>query len=96
MMHVAMTCGRIGRPKIIEINPLIALMPNVLFSDRNALKNGAKIGSTHKDLSFVQFGIIRDNNGYLSMSEEQRMFYQAEILVKSRVGSEMFLNLHDL
>lgn len=94
MMHTAMTCGRIRKPKIIEINPLIALMPNVLFSDRNALKNGAKIGSTHKDLSFVQFNIVLGSNSYLSMLEEQRMFYQAEILVKSRVGSEMFLN-HD-
>ena len=96
MMHTAMTCGRIGRPKVIEINPLIALMPNVLFSDRNALRNGAKIGSTHKDLSCVQFDIVRGNNGYLSMLEEQRMFYQAEILVKGRVGSEMFLNLDKL
>lgn len=94
MMHIAMTDGRIEKPKIIEINPLIALMPNVLFSDRNALKKGAKIGSTYRDLLNVQFDVVKGN--YLNMPENQKMFYQAEILVKGRLGSEMFLNFNKL
>jgi hypothetical protein len=96
MMHTALTCGRIGRPKIIEINPLIALMPNVLFSDRNALRKGAKIGSTHNDLLNINFNLIQGNTSYLDMFDDEKMYYQAEILVKGRIGSEMFLNIDKL
>lgn len=96
MMHTAMTCGRIGKPKIIEINPLIALMPNVLFSDRNALRKGAKIGSTHNDLLNINFSLTKGNTSYLDMLDDEKMYYQAEILVKSRIGSEMFLNIDKL
>lgn len=96
MMHTAMTCGRIGRPKIIEINPLIALMPDVLFSDRNALKKGAKIGSTHNDLLNINFDLVHGNKSYFDMYDDQKMYYQAEILVKGRIGSEMFLNIDKL
>lgn len=92
MMHTAMTCGRIMDPVILEINPLIALMPNVLFSDRNALRNGAIIGPSSHDLAQVHFDVIK-RGSYLNLPDNQRMYYQAEVLVPTRIGLEMVLNI---
>lgn len=95
MMYTAMTCGRITSPRIIEINPLVLLLPGVLYSDRNALKNGAIIGSDAKALSNIQFNLFSQN--YLSLIDsDSRSHYQAEILVPKRVGCEFFLNFNDL
>ena len=49
MLYSAMTSQGI-HPVIIEINPLVALMPQVYFSDKNALRTGANIGDTYVDL----------------------------------------------
>lgn len=95
MMYTALTSGRISKPVILEINPLIALMPNVLFSDQNALKSTAQIGQSHNNLRNIHFDIIRRGN-YLNMSPEDRNYYQAEVLVPQRIGTEMLLNLKEI
>ena len=81
------------RPQIIEINPLIALMPDVYFSDRNALKVGANIGGGVNDILKVNFDIVLGSTAYYNLpTAEEKSLYQAEILVKNRIGPEMILN----
>lgn len=95
MLYTALTSGRISQPVVLEINPLIALMPNVLFSNQNALRRSATIGPSHFDLKQVHFEILKYGN-YLNMSEENKSYYQAEILVPHRIGTEMILNLDEV
>lgn len=95
MMHTAMTCGRILKPKILEINPLVLLLPEVLISDQNALTKGAKIGANATDLANIQFHLFSSN--YLSLNDAMsKSFYQAEILVPRKISNEMILNYSEL
>ena len=93
MLYTAMTSQGI-RPIIIEINPLIALMPEVYFSDMNALRSGANIGDSYEDLSKVRFDIVLGKRAYYDLSLEEKRSYQAEVLVKGRIGPEFFLNFY--
>lgn len=96
MMFTAMTTNRI-RPQIIEINPLIALMPNVFFSDSNALRKGANIGGSAEDLQKVRFDLVLGSTAYYNLpSAKDKSYYQAEIIVKKRIGPEFFLNYNSL
>lgn len=93
MLYTAMTSQGV-HPVIIEINPLIALMPQVYFSDKNALRTGANIGDTYADLNKVRFDIVLGSKAYYDLSLEEKRSYQAEILVKERIGPEFFLNYY--
>lgn len=95
MLYSAMTSQGI-HPVIIEINPLVALMPQVYFSDKNALRTGANIGDTYVDLNKVRFDIVLGSKAYYDLSLEEKRLYQAEILVKGRIGPEFILNYQSL
>ena len=94
MMHTSMTCGRLSRPTILEINPMILLLPGVLVSDQNALKKSANIGSDVKHLKHVHFELFDRN--YLDLDPMSKSYYQAEVLVPSRIGNDMILNYSNL
>ena len=96
MMFTSMTVRGL-RPVVLEINPLISLMPKVYFSDRNALKRGAQIGGSSSDLRKVRFDIINSNIAYYDMNDfDQKIMYQAEVLVEGRIGVEMITNIRDI
>lgn len=96
MMFTAMTAKGI-HPRIIEVNPLVALMPNVFFSDRNALRRGANIGGSASDLQKVRFDLVLGSTAYYDLSSaREKSYYQAEIIVKQRIGPELFLNYNYL
>lgn len=92
MMYTAMTAYGLN-PVVIEFNPLIALMPGVFFSDRNCLKNGANLGQSALDLSKVRFSTINDGVAYYNKSLDDKMYCQAEVIVKDRVGAEFITNI---
>lgn len=94
MMHTAMTCGRISRPAILEINPLVLLLPGVLVSNKNALKNDASIGENADFLKQLRFDLF--SKDYLSLDGFSRSFYQAEVLVPNRIGNEYILNINKI
>ena len=94
MMHTAMTAYGI-KPKNLEINPLVILLPDVLISDQNALARGVKIGASATDLANVHFDLFASN--YLSLKDTMsKSYYQAEILVPKKIGIEMILNSSEL
>lgn len=94
MMHVAMTCGRIRKPVILEINPFTLLLPDTLISDRNALKTGAQIGSSSRYLFNVRTELFSSN--YFTLSPDERSFFQAEVLIPKRIGVEMITNINNI
>lgn len=94
MMHTAMTVYGI-KPKVLEINPVVMLLPDVLIADQNALKSEAKIGSSAFFLENLHFQLFKSN--YLSLQDElSRSYYQAEILVPKKIGNEMIMNYSEL
>lgn len=96
MMYTSMMVYNLN-PVILEVNPLIALMPNVFFSDRNTLKYGANIGPGASDLSKVNFSVINSGVAYYNLPNiESKNSYQAEVLVKNRIGPEFILNINTL
>lgn len=95
MMFVAHNAGRIRRPVIIEIDPTIALMPHAIFTNMNALKTSSSRGGSNAFLKTIRFDIIKRKN-YFDLMQHERPYYQAEVLVKNRVGTEMFLNYDEL
>lgn len=95
MMFTSMTAYGLN-PVIIEINPIVALLPNVYFSDRNALKRGAQIGPSSDDLKKIRFDIATTKTPYYELKDtDSKLFYSAEILVKTRIGPEFFLKVVD-
>lgn len=96
MMHTSMTSYGL-HPVIIEINPFIALMPNVFFSDRNTLRKNAQIGQNASDLKKIDFATILSDIAYYNLPTlEKKIKYQAEVIVKNRIGPEMILNWQEL
>lgn len=94
MMYSAMTAYGI-KPKVLEINPLVILLPDVLISDQNALTKGANIGTSATDLANVHFNLFASH--YLSLNDTMsKSYYQAEILVPKKIGNEMILNYSEL
>lgn len=94
MMHVAQCEGRISNPVILEISLDVATEESTLFSDRNAVKNGAMIGGTLSDLQRIHFSAVKARS-HFDVTGEDRMFYQAELLVKEFIPLSMITNIAD-
>ncbi len=92
MMYVAMNEERISNPVVLEIDPEVIYWKETKYSDRNATKNGAKVGSGLKELEAVHFDSVLHNN-YFDLSEEEQTFYQAEVLVKNFIPLQYIKNI---
>lgn len=96
MMFTAMTAYSI-EPVILEINPLIALMPDVFFSNKNTLRAGAQIGPDASDLEKVDFNVVQSGTAYYDLHDlAAKDAYQAEVLIKKRIGPEFIMNIEEV
>lgn len=95
MMYKALKDGRILHPVILEINPDVMTWSTTLFSDMNATKNGHNVGGTINDLNKVKLSIAQNSN-YLTLSEAEKPYYQAEVLVQSHIPDKFILNINKL
>lgn len=93
MQYVAMNDGRISNPVVLEIDLETAFWEESLYSDRNATKTGACVGRTLDDLKAVHFGLFNRMMRYFDMSEEAKMYYQAEVLVKNFIPLKYITNI---
>ncbi len=93
MKFVAMNEGRISNPVLLEIDLETALWEDTLYADRNATKNGAHVGGKLDDLKAVRFGLFNRMMRYFDMTEEAKMYYQAEILVKNFIPLQYITNI---
>lgn len=94
MKYVAMNEGRIDNPVLLEISPEVIYWSETRYADRNATKNGAQIGSDIDDFEEIHFSSVRASNQF-DLPEEEKEFYQAEVLVKNFIPLEYILNIRD-
>ncbi len=92
MQYVAMNDGRISNPVVLEIDIETALWEDSLYADRNATKTGAIVGGLVDDLKNVRFGLFHFRR-YFDLSEEGKMYYQAEVLVKNFIPLKYITNI---
>lgn len=94
MKYVAMDDGRISNPVVLEIDVETALWEDSRYADRNATKNGARVGESIDDLKAIHFGLFGGQR-YFDMDEEDRMYYQAEVLVKNFIPLKFITNINN-
>lgn len=92
MMYVAMNDGRISNPVILEIDPQVIWWQYTQYADRNATKNGARVGDSFADFMAIHFNSIKAKK-HFDLSEDEQMFFQAEILVKNFIPIEYIINI---
>lgn len=94
MMYVAQKDGRITNPVILEISIDVVNLADTLFSDRNAVKNGARIGDAYSDLERVHWNVVKQPN-HFNLDDDEKEFYQAEVFVKNFIPLSMITNIAD-
>ncbi|MGM9746477.1 MAG: DarT ssDNA thymidine ADP-ribosyltransferase family protein [Paludibacteraceae bacterium] len=92
MMYVAQKDGRITNPVILEIALDVVARPGTLFSDKNAVKSDAQIGATYNDLCRIHFATVKRRT-HFDVADDERDFFQAEVLVKEHIPLEMITNI---
>ena len=93
MKFVAMNEGRISNPVVLEIDLEPALWKDSLYSDRNATRSGAIVGGDFANLMTIRFGLFNRMMRYFDMTEEAKMHYQAEVLVKNFIPLKYITNI---
>lgn len=96
MMYVAQKDGRIQNPIILEISLEVAYLLNTKYSDRNATKNGARIGNDIEALNRIKFDLVKKNKHFDIENEEERSYFQAELLILEHIPSEFITNINNL
>ena len=94
MMYVAMNEGRISNPVLLEIDPQVIFWMDSKYADRNATRNGARVGGNLDDFKAIHFSSVRAKKHFDLDAEEQK-FYQAEILVKNFIPLDFILNIRN-
>lgn len=92
MMFKACKEKRIVAPVVIEIDIEAAFFENTQFSNMNATKTGHSCGSNISNLNNIRFDIIQKPN-YFDLPEDDKRYYQAEVLVKTWIPIEMLKNI---
>ncbi|MGL5958253.1 MAG: DUF4433 domain-containing protein [Phocaeicola sp.] len=95
MMYVAMSDGRISNPVILEIDPEVVCWEHSRYADRNATKNGARVGEGLDDFKAIHFDSVKKRKHFDLVPEEQP-FYQAEVLVKNSIPLSAITNIANL
>ena len=92
MMFCALKKGRIKDPVILEIDIEVAFLKGTLFSDMNATKTGHKIGGGIEDLKNVKLDVVKDD--FFNLADSDKAYYQAEILVKTKIPIGYIRNIN--
>lgn len=94
MKYVAQQEGRITNPVNLEISLDAITLKDTKFSDRNAVKSGARIGGTLDHLKNVHFDTVKQIN-YFDLDDDEKEFFKAEVLVKNFIPLSMIMNIED-
>jgi hypothetical protein len=92
MMYVARNQGRIDDPIILEIDPAIVTLKSTLFSNMNATRTGHHKGSGLGDLKKIKFDVCTQRN-HFNLSDEDKPYYQAEVMVFEFIPVKYIMNL---
>lgn len=94
MMYYAMNEGRITNPVILEIDTDIIYQDGNIFSDKNAVKSDAKKGTSFSDFENIHFPTALKSSQF-DVDEDEKEYFQAEILVKNHIPLHYILNICD-
>lgn len=92
MMYVAMNDGRISNPVVLEIDTDVILWSGTKYADRNMTKNGAIVGADISDFKRIHFDTVKQRT-HFDLSEDEKQFYQAEILVNHFIPLSAIKNI---
>jgi len=95
MMYLLQTRGRLGNTVVLEIDPEVVFWKDTKFANKNATRNDVNIGSTLEDFNRIRFNIVKQQN-HFDLAEEDKPFYQAEVLVLEKIPIEFITNISDL
>lgn len=94
MMYAARSDGRISDPVILQIDVKAACINGTLYSDKNATmtREMVNIGESVEDLKKIHFKTVKAYN-HFDLDEDERSFFQAEVMIKTFLPKEYILNL---
>lgn len=92
MMYVAMNDHRISNPVILEIDTDVIFWKGSKYADRNATKNGARVGSTLEDFKRIHFRSVKAKK-HFDLEIDEQPYYQAEILVPNYIPLQYITNI---
>ena len=95
MLYIAKKDDRIDNAVILEIDPIVVTLYDTMFSNENATKNGHLKGATFEDLERIDIGICKQPK-YYNLSDEDKSYYQAEVMVLEFIPAKYILNLNSL
>ncbi len=93
MMYFAQNEGRLNNPIILEIDPVVVSLQQTMFANMNATKKGHSKGTSLADLKQIQFDICTQPNQF-NLSESEKPYYQAEVMVLEFIPSKYIMNLN--
>lgn len=94
MMYVARKDGRLKSPIILEIDPAVIFLQETKFSEMNAVKNGVFANSNLDKFSEIKFNIF--SKRFFDLTDDEKPYYQAEVLVHRMLPAKYILNLDRL
>lgn len=93
MMFIAQQDGRIDDPVILEISTDIIFLPETKYAEQNAARNSVNANSSFDKFNSIIFPIFKKR--YFNLSDEEKSFYQAEVLVLGKIPSSLILNINN-
>jgi hypothetical protein len=88
MMMMAKMDNRITWLAILKIDLCVAYFEKTLFCDMNATNMMHRIGSNIEDLNKVHLDVVKQGYKTREKHDPERLFYQAEVLVKTWIPIE--------
>ena len=96
MKYIAMHDERQLQPILLEISPEVLFWKHTKFSDQNAVKNEVCISDDAEDFGkLIHFNAIKATNTY-DLIDDERPYFQAEVLVQHCIPSNYILNFKDI
>lgn len=95
MLYDTIEDGRILNPVLLIIDTDVIHLSKTIFSDRNATRNDAQIGSDLYCFKNIHFETIK-NKKYFEIDDEEQPFYQAEVMVSEFIPLKYILNINSL
>ena len=92
MMYEAMKDGRLSNPVILEIDPEVIYWKDSKYANMNATRTGCHKGGTIDDFKLIHFRTVKARN-HFDFSEEEKPYYQAEVLIKNFIPLEYIKNI---
>lgn len=94
MKYIALQDGRISNPVVLEIDPEVIFWTDTKYADRNATKNGAKVGTSLDNFKSIHFNTVKART-HFDLDDSEQEFFQAEVMVKNHIPLQFITNIAD-